>query len=357
MDWRRHRELWMTNSVRQSSMASCITVLSRRSCWTVGMAYFKYWICCHTCRHIFFCRTTGLRGQHTIAKLCSSKFKFLVMNGEGGFVLLGLLHVWGRGDWATRDIAGHWWTTAKLNLKAPRRSTWQLRRHGSHNHGNRNTLNSLSRRHRPKRKSSRPSLSPKPTQPIQEEMLTTPHRRQNNPLHISIFPSYDPATRAFAPIRTPLQFSLLLSSTVDVFDLRARHNAASNVGLSGDLGLLHAVDDRLAAYGFETNTGVRLVCVVDMRGRRVDGSAATTGLGGGGGGGGPAVRPGLRDAELKPAFRAMQAAYVRLLQNPFYEPDEHSPLGGKGGRRITSRRFAEDMRRIGEGWTPGVTSL
>lgn len=161
---------------------------------------------------------------------------------------------------------------------------------------------------------------------------------QNNPLHISIFPSYEPSTNDFAPIRTPLQFSLLLSSTIDVFDLRAKHNAAGN--LTGDLGLLQAVDDRLAAYGFETNTGHRLVCVVDMRGRRA-----------------AAGRQGLRDVELKPVFKAMQEAWVRLCQNPFFDLDEHVPLGGKGGRRITSRRFGEDMKKIGEGWTPGVQNL
>ena len=55
-------------------------------------------------------------------------------------------------------------------------------------------------------------------------------------------------------------------------------------------------------------------------------------------------------------FRAMQAAYVRLLQNPFYEPDEHSPPTGRGGKKITSRRFTEDMKRIGESWVPGVGS-
>ncbi len=53
----------------------------------------------------------------------------------------------------------------------------------------------------------------------------------------------------------------------------------------------------------------------------------------------------------------MQTAYVRLLQNPFFNPDEHSPPSGFGGKRITSRRFAEDMRRIGEAWTPGITNL
>jgi trafficking protein particle complex subunit 2 len=86
-----------------------------------------------------------------------------------------------------------------------------------------------------------------------------------------------------------------------------------------------------------------------MRGRRVDSSAL--------GNAARAQQGGLRDAELKPVFRAMQGAYIRLLQNPFYDPDEHAPLDGRGGRKITSRKFTEDMRRIGEGWTPGVMIL
>jgi len=55
----------------------------------------------------------------------------------------------------------------------------------------------------------------------------------------------------------------------------------------------------------------------------------------------------------------MQTAYIRLLQNPFFDPDEHSPPPGSGlvGKKITSKKFAEDMRRIGENWTPGVTTL
>ncbi|KAI0006660.1 snare-like protein [Xylariaceae sp. FL0662B] len=200
--------------------------------------------------------------------------------------------------------------------------------------------------------------------------------RNNNPLHVTIFPSHDAATTTPpAPLRTPLQFSLLLSSTLDVFAARARHAAASNHALvSGDLGLLHAVDERLAAYGFETNTGVKFVAVVDMRGRVLppSSSAAYNNSSGGGGvlggsggvsGGGIGGGVGLRETELKVVFRAMQTAYVRLLQNPFYDPDEPAVPGGGGGggragpKRITSRRFAEEMRRIGERWAPGVTSL
>ncbi|KAI1344711.1 Longin-like domain-containing protein [Xylariaceae sp. FL0016] len=195
--------------------------------------------------------------------------------------------------------------------------------------------------------------------------------RNNNPLHTTILPSHDPATNTYAPVRSSLQFSLLLSSTLDVFAARARHAGASNLLMSGDFGLLHAVDERLAAYGFETNTGVKFVAVVDMRGRpnnyNSTGGSGSTATGGGGGatgsggakiaagGGGGGV--GLREGELKPLFRAMQTAYVRLLQNPFYDPEEAAPGMGKGGRRITSRKFGEEMRRIGEAWAPGVTSL
>ncbi|RYP44444.1 hypothetical protein DL768_009091 [Monosporascus sp. mg162] len=194
--------------------------------------------------------------------------------------------------------------------------------------------------------------------------------RNNNPLHISIFPSYDSHSQTRAhPLRTPLQFSLLLSSTLDVFEARARHAAASGPGtmLSGDYGLLHAVDERLAAYGFETNTGVKFVALVDMRGRPGRGSGPAAAGGGGGrggvaGGAGGAIGAvgggvGLREGELKPVFKAMQTAYIRLLQNPFYDPDEHAPLDGRGGKQITSRRFSQEMRRIGEGWAPGVASL
>ncbi|KAI0016005.1 Longin-like domain-containing protein [Xylariomycetidae sp. FL0641] len=179
--------------------------------------------------------------------------------------------------------------------------------------------------------------------------------RHNNPLHITIFPSYDAASNTRgAPIRTALQFSLLLSSTLDVFETRAR---APLPPLSGDYGLLHAVDERLACYGFETNTGVKFVAVIDMRGRKASASTTTTTTGGdhGGAGAGAAAATGLREGELKVVFRALQTAYVKLLQNPFYDP-EQLPAGG-GGRRITSRKFAGDVRRIGDAWAPGVTNL
>jgi hypothetical protein len=124
--------------------------------------------------------------------------------------------------------------------------------------------------------------SPNPNQSLQ----STDEQQQNNPLHITLFPS----APLNAPLRTPLQFSLLLASTLDIFESRSKSNASSGGGLSGDFGLLHAIDERLAAYGFETNTGVKFVVVVDMRGRIV-------GEGVGGGKITPSV--GLREGEMK----------------------------------------------------------
>jgi len=84
--------------------------------------------------------------------------------------------------------------------------------------------------------------------------------------------------------------------------------------------------------------------------------AGNTGGSGGAVGTGPAAvvgAVGLRDGELKVVFRAMQTAYVRLLQNPFYDPEEGAKAGQPQQKRITSRRFAEEMRRIGDKWVPG----
>lgn len=66
---------------------------------------------------------------------------------------------------------------------------------------------------------------------------------------------------------------------------------------------------------------------------------------------------GMALTQKKQVFKAMQTAYIKLLQNPFFDPDEHSPLTGTGGKKITSKKFTEDMRRIGENWGPGATVL
>lgn len=83
-----------------------------------------------------------------------------------------------------------------------------------------------------------------------------------------------------------------------MFELRARGGAGGGgvPGATGDLGLLHAVDDRLAVYGFETNTGTKFIAVVDMRGRGGAVGAGTIDRDRSRG----AAAVGLREGELKP---------------------------------------------------------
>ena len=98
-------------------------------------------------------------------------------------------------------------------------------------------------------------------------------------------------------------------------------------------------------WGWETGTGTRFAVVLDMWGR--DGVEGT-GL-------------GVKEGELRPAFRALQTAYIRLLQNPFYRPDEHTAAAARSGEGeggpIRSKKFIKEVERIGMAWKPGVTSI
>ena len=140
--------------------------------------------------------------------------------------------------------------------------------------------------------------------------------------------------------------SFILNSSLDIFDIRTRAKT-----LDQDLGLLHAIDERLAAYGWLTNTGVKFIIIVDMAGRPAedDDKRRTQ----------PVV--GLRDAELKPAFRAVQTAYIQLLLNPFFTPEDRTPLqlANYEGRaaEIKSKKFAAELQRVGRAWYPGIASI
>jgi len=51
-----------------------------------------------------------------------------------------------------------------------------------------------------------------------------------------------------------------------------------------------------------------------------------------------------------------------LLRNPFYNPDEHSPVTANaeqriGSTQITSRKFTQEVKRIGDTWAPGVANI
>ncbi|KKA19853.1 hypothetical protein T310_6150 [Rasamsonia emersonii CBS 393.64] len=126
-----------------------------------------------------------------------------------------------------------------------------------------------------------------------------------------------------------------------------------NTSVEQDLGLLQAVDERLAAYGWLTNTGVKFLILVDMAGRHMPADAER---------GRVTTVSGIKDSDLKPAFRALQTAYIQLLQNPFYTPDEHTPTAkmtsaGVSSANIANQRFVAEVRRIGELWAPGLSKI
>lgn len=161
----------------------------------------------------------------------------------------------------------------------------------------------------------------------------------------------------------------LINSCLDIFALRASTtSSSSNTSLTQDLGLLQAVDERLSCYGWQTNTGIKFVIVVDMMGRDPNNADVSSTL--------SPLSPteekeskrnklpavvGLRDADVRPAFRAVQTAYIQLMLNPFYTPDDRTPLqianyGGKSSE-ITSKKFINELQRIGKVWSPGMASV
>lgn len=168
---------------------------------------------------------------------------------------------------------------------------------------------------------------------------------QNNPLHIALFPvviSLDDSDVKTEP-RSELEYSMMLNSCLDIFEARMPSKTVGH-----DFGLLHALDERIAMYGWLLNTGIKLVIAVDMEGRPAEPGRPTSAL-------------GLRNSDLTPAFQALQTAYIRLLRNPFYVPDEHDPRSAHARNGVTmqigSPKFIGEVDRIGKAWYPGITTL
>ncbi|KAL8887915.1 MAG: hypothetical protein Q9205_007542 [Flavoplaca limonia] len=159
--------------------------------------------------------------------------------------------------------------------------------------------------------------------------------KYDNPLHISIFEPHSATKGAF------LEFSFLLNASLDIFELRT--NDRNRV--DQDLGMLQAVDERLSIWGWQTGTGTRIAVIVDMWGKQ----------------GRPSTGLGIKSEDLKPVFKALQTAYIRLLQNPFYTPDDHTPIAATNRRgsagEILSEKFIAEVKRIGDVWKPGLEKI
>lgn len=87
--------------------------------------------------------------------------------------------------------------------------------------------------------------------------------RSNNPLHIALFPATGSTDSQYAAVRDQLEYHMMLNSCLDIFEARIPSKTVGH-----DFGLLHALDERIAMYGWLLNTGIKLVIVVDMEGRQ-----------------------------------------------------------------------------------------
>ena len=125
---------------------------------------------------------------------------------------------------------------------------------------------------------------------------------QDNPLHISLFPPYSDST---------IEFSFLLNSCLDIFDIRCKQTS-----IDQDLGLLHAIDERLAAYGWLTTTGVKLLIIVDLFGQEEASAGKQAG----------AAINGLRDSDVKPVcFSSMLSECLSATRSQLLTiPHRHS---------------------------------
>jgi hypothetical protein len=84
-----------------------------------------------------------------------------------------------------------------------------------------------------------------------------------------------------------------------------------------DFGLLQAIDERLAMYGWLTNTGIKFVIIVDMEGRPATANDPRT------------IAPvGLRDSDLKPVCLSVELYSVRT---------KHLLTRGRRSKRYTRR--------------------
>jgi len=90
----------------------------------------------------------------------------------------------------------------------------------------------------------------------------------------------------------------MLNSCLDIFEARMPSKTIGH-----DFGLLHALDERIAMYGWLTNTGVKLVVVVDMEGRpAVSAEAGKTAI------------LGLRNSDLTPVRSAISFTERKMLR-------------------------------------------
>ena len=118
---------------------------------------------------------------------------------------------------------------------------------------------------------------------------------------MSLFPPY---------LSSTVEFSFLLNSSLDIFEIRQKQTA-----IDQDLGLLHAVDERLASYGWLTTTGVKFIIILDLVGDQTL-SSVRDARGG--------ARSGFRESDLKPVCSQRSLRCFYLVTRSLYRCDSPS---------------------------------
>lgn len=139
--------------------------------------------------------------------------------------------------------------------------------------------------------------------------------RHNNPLHIALFPATGSTESQYAAERDQLEYHMMLNSCLDIFEARIPTKAIGH-----DFGLLHALDERIAMYGWLLNTGVKLVIVVDMEGRQArNAEEAKLGM------------LGLRGSDLTPVHGTLFLFFFPLTreESPSNLLSRHSKLSNR----------------------------
>jgi len=114
--------------------------------------------------------------------------------------------------------------------------------------------------------------------------------KANNPLYIKNFTSSD-----------DLKYHYVVNTSLDVIEERVQ-SAPKSPDMY--LGLLYSMED-LRVYGYITNTKIKIVMVLN------------------------AYDTTLKDNDIRMMFSQLHQAYIKLVCNPFFNPESNSTISSK----------------------------
>ncbi|GMM36381.1 hypothetical protein DASC09_037060 [Saccharomycopsis crataegensis] len=175
--------------------------------------------------------------------------------------------------------------------------------------------------------------------------------RDNRPLHIQKFSPFEKSSQGESEIQDDDK-ATTSGDTVDAspcfVDSRSanellKYNFLSNMALDVFSSALYEpssvdqncsllfVEDGISVYGYETNTGLKIVVGTATHGAGARGAGVISEESGGSGNGGGFIGVGGGDVgkSLDGIFKNIHKAYLRLICNPFQPLDENAVISSK----------------------------